>query len=137
MFPLILIWFGCSAATNLPEDLLATTETPPGERYDTEPPVDFGETGIRISPSVEHVLAPARLLVQNTRNETVICEVFEDPMCDALPFVDELEVLEPGETWNLLDVECALVDIACLPADADDRTLPYRTWSWFVQPVED
>lgn len=133
---LIATNLACSPASALPEDLTGEEEVLPGSDFDSTPR-DLANTGVGIAPWIEHVSGPAVLKIRNGTSEDILCEVYESDYCPALDkAVDALQPLAPGDTWSL-SVDCVLADFACLPGDADDRTQPLRTWSWFVEPLSD
>lgn len=130
----LLTLLACAAQQNLVEDITAPVVIPPGSDYDTRLAVDPTNTGVALRPGIPHVYGTTRLMVLNTSGEPLTCEVWEDALCPVgeAAFAG-LEELAPGATWELA-TGCLLADFACLPAGADDRTRPLRSWSWFVEP---
>lgn len=133
LLPLLV---GCSAATNIIEDLTLDKEVPDGVDFVGQTPTDYGRTGIAVSPDTDHVLAPARLVVANRTGGDVVCEVVESDLCDSFEdALDDLRSIPAGGRWEANPVNCALLDIACLAADdAGPEAIPLRAWSWFVEP---
>lgn len=126
----------CSAASNIQEDLTFQEPPPSGNQFAGEAARDFTNTGVGITPLADHVIAPARLVVANRSNEAIVCEVWEDDYCPSLGnLLDGLARLETGAVWAIDDVQCTILDVACLRASDDPATaVPLRTWTWFVQP---
>lgn len=131
----VLCLSACTTST-LQDQLTSGRDTPDGYTYDHKLPKDPARTGVFLSPPVDHVIAPSRLLVVNRSGLDLRCEIYEDTQyCPSLGEAwDPLITLEAGERFELFDVDCLVVDIACLPADADDQTPPVRTWTWFIEP---
>lgn len=134
---LLLALLGCAAQQNLQEDVTAPVVVPTGESYDSKLPTDPANSGVAIRPSVAHVKGAATLVIRNDAGEPIRCEVWQDTLCpiDGSAF-DGLDEIPVGARWEL-PVGCFLGDLACLPLDADERTLPLRAWTWFVEPDAD
>lgn len=101
---------------------------------------DTTRTGVRIGPKAGTHEGPVDLVVVNRTGSPLRCEAWQDEGCPterALP-LDGLEQLEPGDRWEVQEVECAVVDVACMPADGGLDALPVRTWAWqIVPPLEE
>lgn len=137
LLPLLLLPTACAAQQRLQEDLTAAQAVPLGSEFDLKLPSDPDQTGIAIQPRVQHVIGPSRLLIVN-RGEDAVCQVYEDTACPSLgAVIDELDPIERGERWEVEGVECAILDVVCLPADFTDRTPAIRVFSWFVEPPVD
>lgn len=98
-------------------------------------PMDPALTGFAIWPDAGTRTGPTNLIVRSRLNEPARCEAQVSGDCPAPDgFLDDLADLPPRGRAIARSVECLTIDIACFPADADDRTPPSRVWSWEILP---
>jgi hypothetical protein len=90
------------------------------------------DTGVKIRPAPGEWEGPVDLAVTNRTGETLTCVLFEDDTCPALPGFPG--TFEPGERWEVLDVNCTVVDVSCTTEEMTAADMPLRGWAWFVQP---
>jgi hypothetical protein len=96
------------------------------------------DTGLKVNPEPGEWEGPVDLSIINRSGQDITCTLFEDEHCpklhDSVPFPD---VLAAGDRWDVLEVTCASVDIACRHVDELPTRIPLRSWGWFVQPALD
>lgn len=96
------------------------------------------ETGLRLSPIPGETEGPVDLRVENATGLTLACVVHELDVCPSLgDVVDELTELTPEERWEVTEVTCAALDVACWPDPIDPTEAPLRAWGWSIVPPDE
>lgn len=91
-------------------------------------------TGILIRPTAGEHPGPDDLGVRNGTGEAITCSVWDLDECPAMGTIGEIPV---GDRWELADVTCVGVDVACWAVgDPVDQT-PLRHWTWSIKPEEE
>jgi hypothetical protein len=134
--PVLLLALACNAQQKLIENTSIDHPAPEGSSFANKAPDDPQQTGVAIQPRVQHVIGPAELVILNRTDDDLWCEVYEGDGCPSLDAdaFDGLAPLPAGKKWELPDVDCAILDVACMPPPGDDTTAPLRSWSWYVEP---